>query len=98
MPGAARPRGVGIDGAGAWVIASQRRQAYFGQTWRITRNRPGLYLKCSGGISRNPGARSEDQLPEVALSSVTRAVSSRALKIAQTAVPRPTFSPCVCCP
>src|SRR5580693_4531868 len=41
MPGAARPRGVGSDGAGAWVIASQRRQAYFGRTCRITRNRPG---------------------------------------------------------
>jgi hypothetical protein len=32
MPGAARPRGVGSAGAGAWVIASQRRQAYFGRT------------------------------------------------------------------
>src|SRR3974390_2129408 len=32
MPGAARPRGVGSAGAGAWVIASQRRQAYLGRT------------------------------------------------------------------
>ena len=41
MAGVARPRGVGIAGAGAWVIASQRRQAYFGRTCRITWKWPG---------------------------------------------------------
>jgi hypothetical protein len=41
MAGVVRPRGVGIAGAGAWVIASQARQAYFGRTWRITWKCPG---------------------------------------------------------
>jgi hypothetical protein len=41
MAGVARPRGVGIAGAGAWVIASQVQQAYFGRTWRITWKCPG---------------------------------------------------------
>ena len=41
MAGVARPRGVGIAGAGAWVIASHAVQAYFGRTWRMTWKCPG---------------------------------------------------------
>ena len=41
VAGVARPRGVGIAGAGAWVIASHAVQAYFGRTCRITWKWPG---------------------------------------------------------
>ena len=41
VAGVARPRGVGIAGAGAWVMASHAVQAYFGRTCRITWKWPG---------------------------------------------------------
>ena len=49
MPGAARPRGVGIAGAGAWVITSQRRQAYFGRTCQNRAAASGMSLGAAPG-------------------------------------------------
>lgn len=40
-PGPGRPRSIGKDGAGIWVMLSQARQAKRGSTWRMTLNRAG---------------------------------------------------------
>ena len=53
--GPARPRAIGCEGAGGWLIASQARQETFSRTCSTTFQRRGTHSKVS--VTSSPSLR-----------------------------------------
>jgi len=56
--GPARPRAIGCDGAGGWVIASQERQESFSRSPRLLRHPPVDPFQQISQLRRRDGHRS----------------------------------------